>query len=100
MNKGNCKKKVWDNSLLPQVILISSIKPISSSTSLRMDSVVYWKEDSSFHQFNQIGSGFEVTNDAAEHSVKLGSDYNEILTTNKQQRHRIIQVVEQTRTTY
>ena len=32
---------------------------------------------------NQIVSGLEVTNDAAERSVQFGSDYNEILTTNE-----------------
>ena len=48
-----------------------------------MDSAVCWKEDSSSQQLNQIVSGFEVTNDVAEHSVKFVSDYNEFLTTNE-----------------
>ena len=48
-----------------------------------MDSVVCWKEDSFFQQLNQLVSGLEVINDAAERSVKFGSDYNKILTTNK-----------------
>ena len=48
-----------------------------------MDSVVCWKEDSFFQQLNQLVSGLEGINDAAEHSVKFGSDYNKILTTNK-----------------
>ena len=47
----------------------------------RMDSVVYWKEDSSFQQISQIVSGLEVVNDAAERSVQFDSDYNEILKT-------------------
>ena len=46
-----------------------------------MDSVIYWKEDFSFQPINQIVSGLEGTNDAAERSVKFGNDYNEILTT-------------------
>ena len=47
----------------------------------RMDSVVHWKEDSSFQQISQIVSGLEVVNDAAERSVQFDSDYNEILKT-------------------
>ena len=27
-NKGNCRKKIWGTSLLPQVALISLLKPI------------------------------------------------------------------------
>ena len=54
-----------------------------------MDSVVCWKEDFSFQQINQIVSGLEVINDAAKCSVKFGSDYNEILTTNEQQQQSI-----------
>ena len=46
-----------------------------------MDSVVYWKEDSSFQQITQIVSGLDVINDAAERSVQFDSDYNKILTT-------------------
>ena len=69
-------------------------------TFLRMDSVVCWKEDSSFQQINQMVSGLKVVNDAAERSVKFGSDYNEILTTNEQQRQSILQVVEKTRRTF
>ena len=34
--------------VLPQVVLISSIKPISSSYLFKYGSVEYWKEDSSF----------------------------------------------------
>ena len=64
------------------------MKPISSSISLRMDSVVYWEEDS-FQQITQIVLGFEVTYDAVELSVKFGCEYNEILTTNKQQQQYI-----------
>ena len=48
-----------------------------------MDSVVCWKEDSSFQQIHQIVSGLEVINHGAEHLVKFVSDYNEILTTNE-----------------
>ena len=48
-----------------------------------MDSVVSWKEDSSFQQIKQIVSGLEVINDSAERSVKFGSEYYEILTTNE-----------------
>ena len=48
-----------------------------------MDSVVCWKEDSSFQQISQFVSGLEVINDAAERSVKFGSGYNEILATNE-----------------
>ena len=46
-----------------------------------MDSVVCWKEDSSFQQIIQIVSGLEVINDAAGRSVQFDSDYNEILRT-------------------
>ena len=45
-----------------------------------MDSVVYWKEDSSFQQISQFVSGLEVINDAAERSVQFDIGYNEILT--------------------
>ena len=45
-----------------------------------MGSVVYWKEDSSFQQINQIVSGSKVIYDAAERFVQFDSDYNEILT--------------------
>ena len=58
-----------------------------------MDSIVCWKEDTSFQQINQIVSDLEVTNDAAERSVQFDSDYNDILTTNEQQRQSILQVV-------
>ena len=58
-----------------------------------MDSVVYWKEDSSFQQINQFVSGLEVINDVAGRSVQFGSDYNEILTTKEPQRQSILQVV-------
>ena len=61
-----------------------------------MDSVECWKEDSSFQQINHIVSGLEFFNDAAEHSVKFGSDFNEILTTNEQQQQSKLQAVEQT----
>ena len=47
----------------------------------RMDSVVYWKEHSSFQQISQIVSGLKVINDAAERLLQFDSDYNEILTT-------------------
>ena len=46
-----------------------------------MGSVEYWKEDSSFLTNQQIVSGLEVINDAAERSVQFDSDCNEILTT-------------------
>ena len=65
-----------------------------------MDSVVCWKEDSSSQHINQIVSGLKVINDAAEHSVKFGSDRNKILTTNELQRQSILQVVEHTRRTF
>ena len=60
-----------------------------------MDSVVYWKEDSSFQQISQSVSELKVINDAAGRSVKFDSDYIEILTTNEilQQRQSILQVV-------
>ena len=58
-----------------------------------MNTVVYWKENSSFQQINQIVSGSEVINNAAERSVKFDSDYNENLTTNEQQQQSILQVV-------
>ena len=58
-----------------------------------MDSIVCWKEDTSFQQINQIVSDLEVTDDAAERSVQFDSDYNDILTTNEQQRQSILQVV-------
>ena len=45
-----------------------------------MNSVVCWKEDSSFQQINQIVLELEVINDVAERSVQFGSD-NEIFTT-------------------
>ena len=45
-----------------------------------MDSVVYWKEHSSFQQINQFVSGLEVITDAAKRSVQFDCDYNEILT--------------------
>ena len=44
-----------------------------------MDSVVYWKEDYFFQQDQPDCFGIGATNDAAERSVKFGSDYNEIL---------------------
>ena len=47
----------------------------------RMDSVIYWKEHSSFQQISQIVSGLKVINDAAERLLQFDSDYNEILTT-------------------
>ena len=49
----------------------------------RMDSVIYWKEHSSFQQISQIVSGLKVINDAAERLLQFDSDYNEILTTTK-----------------
>ena len=60
---------------------------------LKMNSVVYWKENSSFQRINQIVSGSEVINNAAERSVKFDGDYNENLTTNEQQQQSILQVV-------
>ena len=45
-----------------------------------MNSVLCWKEDSSFQQINQIVLGLEVINDVAERSVQFGSN-EEILTT-------------------
>ena len=48
-----------------------------------MDSVLYWKEDSSFQQINQFVLRLKIINDADERSVKFDSDYNEILATNK-----------------
>ena len=58
-----------------------------------MNPVIYWEEDSSSQQINNIVSGLEVTDDAAGRSVQFDSDYNEILTTNEQQRQSILLVV-------
>ena len=58
-----------------------------------MDSVAYWKEDSSFQQISQFVSGLEVINGAAERSVQFDSDYNEILTTKAPHRQIILQIV-------
>ena len=49
----------------------------------RVDSAVYWREDSSFQEISQIVSGLELINDAAELSVQFDNNYNEILTTNE-----------------
>ena len=43
-----------------------------------MDSVAYWKEDSS-QQINRIVSGLVVIADAAERLVQFYSDYNQYL---------------------
>ena len=45
--------------------IIIEIEP----TFLRLNSVVCWKEDSSFQHINQFVSGLEVIHNAAEHSV-------------------------------
>ena len=58
-----------------------------------MDSVVCWKEDSSFQQINQFVLGLKVINDAAGRSVKFGCDYNKILTTKEPQRQGVLQFV-------
>ena len=42
----------------------------------------------------------KVNNDAAERSVKFGSDCDKVLTTNEQQQQSILQVVKQTRRTF
>ena len=39
-----------------------------------MDSVIYWKEHSSFQQISQIVSGLKVINDAAERLLQFDSD--------------------------
>ena len=64
-----------------------------------MDSVVYWKEDSSFQQISQFVSELKVINDTAERSVEFGSVYNQILT-KEPRRQSILQVVQQTRKTF
>ena len=64
-----------------------------------MDLVVHWKKDSSSQQIHQIISGLKIISDTAEGLVKFGRKYNEILTTNKQQRQNVLKVVEQTRRT-
>ena len=69
-------------SLLPPVVIISSIKPISSSYLFKYGfSSILEKKILLFQQINQIVSGLEVINDAAERSVQFDSDYNEILPT-------------------
>ena len=78
MNHGNCGKRF-------------SAPPITSSSSHFFNKtdfeqylfengfIIWWKENSSFYQINQIVSGLEVINDVAESLVKFGSDYNKNL---------------------
>ena len=62
-------------SLLPKVVLISSIKAISSSYLFKYGfSSIYWKEYSSFQQISQSVSGLEVIDDATERSVHFDSE--------------------------
>ena len=35
--EGEAREKVWGTSLLPQIVLICLVKPISSGSSLRYD---------------------------------------------------------------
>jgi hypothetical protein len=56
-----------------------------------------WKDDSSFVQLGHIVSAFRVVNDAAERTVKLGTEYTGVITKDEDQRQDIIQGVELTR---
>ena len=42
-----------------------------------------WKLNSSFLQLQNVVSGLKVVNDPAEHSVKFGGDYTDIITTDE-----------------
>jgi hypothetical protein len=58
---------------------------------------VEWKDDSSYIELSKIVSGLSVTNDAAERTVKLGTDYTGVITKDDDRHQDIIQGVELTR---
>ena len=59
--------------------------------------VAEWRNDDSFLEMEKFVKTLLVTNDAAEHGVKLVSDFANSLTTDPKEREELLQVVEQNR---
>lgn len=53
-----------------------------------------WANDSSFKALGEIVFALKVVNDAAERTVKFGTDYSQIRTKNEDRRQNILQSVE------
>ena len=53
-----------------------------------------WCRDASFNQLKDIVAALRVINDAAERSVKLGTEFSQVLTKDEGRRQDIMQSVE------
>ena len=56
-----------------------------------------WPLNESFQEGTSIIKGLKVVNDAAERSVKMVTDYNNLLTKNAAQKQYIVQIVVENR---
>ena len=53
-----------------------------------------WTDNASFQEFRGIVASLHVVNDAAERSVKFGSDYSQVRTKSESHRQNVLQSVE------
>ena len=59
-----------------------------------------WENDEDYKAGLEIVQNLKIVNNTAERGVKLMSDYNEILTTNEDNKQYILQVLEEYRQFY
>ena len=53
-----------------------------------------WLNDPSYMKLKEVVAAFKVTNDAAERSVKFGTDFTQVRTKNETHRQNILQSAE------
>ena len=53
--------------------------------------------DDNFRSFRKLVNGFTPLNDAAERAVKMGSDFNGVITYDRKRKADVLQLVEETR---
>jgi len=59
-----------------------------------------WIKNDNFRKGLQIAKNLKVVNDAAERGVKLMQDYNNLLTTDEEEKQFILQIVREYRSKY